>query len=750
VPVPPLPSLRRRLALPRGLARGAALWGLVAFGLVALLLFVSSVAVVGTPPSAGILVVSNVGVGLCFGLLGYLVTERLSRHALPPERALWLPLVAGGVGLASAAALVAMTGGPAAIDPERGIPVGFAAAIQVVGLATIEAAVALVLLAALRGLVLFKRSGASVRNWRIQVGLMVAAALVLAGIGPLEEPNSVVLHVILFVAAVLFMVANAFRLSWIVYLPFRQKAWAIALCVALIALLAAFLWNRANAGWMGGAFVLRDGVHGGSALEIPLSAVFSQPLSQFVYLALAFGVLYAATALLALLFHLPTAGALQQKSGEMEALQALARLSGQVFDRERLVETIASAPVEAGVAQAAWLALIEPGSGSLRPRLVAAHGLTPLQVRALTEVEALAEEAIGQGRPVLLDHAPADHRVRARPGDGIGSLLVIPLRAHEEALGALFATRAISEGFERDDVAALETFGAQAALALNSAALFEERIERERLGRELAIAREVQQHLLPQRLPCTDRLACAALSLPAHEVAGDYYDVLDLGEDRVGVIVADVSGKGTRAAFHMAELKGVFQSVGRIADGPRDLLIRANEALADSLYRTAFISALYAVLDEGTGAVTLARAGHCPALLARADGTAELLRAGGLGLGLDRGPVFRQSLRETAVQLGPGDTLVLYTDGLVEARDASGDEFGYERLAESVARHHRLQPEPLRDALMQDLQRFAGRSDAAAEAWEDDLTLVILRWHGPRSVASTNGLRHSTHALPAA
>jgi len=600
VPFPSLPLLRSRLALPGGVAQRALLWGLVAAGLAALLAGVSGLAVVGTPPSTGLLVAMNVGVGLCFGVMGYLVNDALSRQALPPGRALWLPLVAGGLGLASAAGLVWAAGGGAEIDPERGIPLGLAAAVQVVGLATIEGAVAIVLLAALRGLVLFKRTGASVRNWRIQVGLMVAAAAVLAGTGPLEEATDVVLHVILLVGAVLFMVANAFRLAWIVYLPLRQKVWAIALVVGLIALLVAFLTNRADAGWMG-AFVLRDGVRTGGTLEIPLSAVFSQPLSQFVTLSLAFGVLYAVTALLALLFHLPVAGALQQKSGEMEALQALARLSGQVFDRERLVETIASAPVEAGVAQAAWLALIEPGTGSLRPRLAAAHGLTPTQVQALTDTEGLAEEALAQGRPLVLGHAPADHRVRARPGDGIGSLVVLPLRAHEEALGALFATRTITEGFERDDVAALETFGAQAALALSSAGRFEERIERERLVRELAIAREVQQQLLPQTLPCSERLACAALSLPAQEVAGDYYDVLDLGPDRVGVIVADVSGKGTRAAFHMAELKGAFQALGPTASGPRDLLIRANEALSGSLYRSAFISAVYAVLTRPPG-----------------------------------------------------------------------------------------------------------------------------------------------------
>jgi len=686
---------------------------------------------VGAPPALATLVVANLGVAASLGLVGWLIARPITRRPVHPTRAFWLPLLAGGLGLAAAHGLVAATGGPAEIDPYQGVPAGLGAALQVVGLALIEVAVVAVLLASLRALVLFKRTRASEQSWRLMLGTMGAAALALVAVGPMREATDHLPHVVLLIGSVLFMVANAFRLSWIVYLPFRQKLATLGMALALIVLLALFLSNRADAGWMG-AFVFEGGSRTGSSLEIALSAVLSQPLSQFVTMAMAFGLLYASSALLALLFHLPTAGALEQKSGEMEALRALARLSGTVFDRDLLVDTVASAPVEAGVAEAAWLALVEPESGSLRPRIVAAHGLTPIQVKALVDVEALAEEARQKGEPVLLRNAPADHRVRARPGDGIGSLLVLPVRVHEESLGALFATRAVSDGFEADDVVALGTFAAQAALALNNAALFAERLERERLQRELAIAREVQQRLLPSQMPCSPNVSCAAISLAAQEVAGDYYDVVALGDGAFGVIVADVSGKGTSAAFYMAELKGIFQSVSRLTRSPREFLVRANEALAGSLGRTAFISAVYAVVDEAAGTFTVARAGHCPVALARASGEVRLLRSHGLGLGLDRGALFGRTLEEKTLRLEPGDTLLLYTDGLVEARNAAGEEYGYERLEAALARHHGKPPPALQNALLEDLRRFAGRTAPAAEeeSWEDDLTLVVLSWKG--------------------
>ena len=268
-------------------------------------------------------------------------------------------------------------------------------------------------------------------------------------------------------------------------------------------------------------------------------------------------------------------------------------------------------------------------------------------------------------------------------------------------------------------------------------------IVRERLERELAIAREVQRRLLPQHLPQSDHVALSAMSLPAAEVCGDYYDFVQITDTCLGVIVGDVSGKGTSAAFYMAELKGIFQSVSRLTRSPAEFLTRANEALAQSLGKNAFITAVYGVLDTEAGVFTLARAGHCPTALARADGRVELLRAGGLGLGLDRGPLFEQALTEQQVALEPGDTFVLYSDGLVEARNRTGEEYGYERLADALRRHHRLGPDALRGALLHDLQQFAGH-----DAWDDDLTMVVLKWSGAPAAAATNG-RPAALAEPA-
>jgi serine phosphatase RsbU (regulator of sigma subunit) len=191
----------------------------------------------------------------------------------------------------------------------------------------------------------------------------------------------------------------------------------------------------------------------------------------------------------------------------------------------------------------------------------------------------------------------------------------------------------------------------------------------------------------------------------------------------------------------MAELKGIFQSASKLTRSPKEFLSRANEALAGSLGKNAFITAVYGVMDTAAGTFTLARAGHCPVAHAHADGRVDLLRAGGLGLGLDRGPLFRHALKEQQIDLQAGDAFVLYSDGLVETRDHLGDEYGYDRLAAAVARHRALAPDDLRDALLHDLYQFAGH-----DAWDDDLTLVVVKWDGhaalPLADSAASRARH--------
>jgi serine phosphatase RsbU (regulator of sigma subunit) len=230
--------------------------------------------------------------------------------------------------------------------------------------------------------------------------------------------------------------------------------------------------------------------------------------------------------------------------------------------------------------------------------------------------------------------------------------------------------------------------------------------------------------LLPGKtLSTVPGIRVAALCIPATEVGGDYYDVLPLSDTRMGVLVADVSGKGTSAALYMAELKGLVLSLSRIYDSPARLLVEANRILAESMDSRTFVTMTYAVVDTEARAMRFARAGHNPLIHLEAEcGKTRVLTPPGLGLGLDRGEGFEQVLREEEVPLAPGDFFLFFTDGLSEAMNERSELFGESRLRRILEDGEGLSSEQIRERILGEVERFVG--DAAPH---DDLTMVVLK-----------------------
>src|SRR5579872_336536 len=216
--------------------------------------------------------------------------------------------------------------------------------------------------------------------------------------------------------------------------------------------------------------------------------------------------------------------------------------------------------------------------------------------------------------------------------------------------------------------------------------------EKKRLEEELRIARQIQMSLLPRGPLAVEGLSITALCVPAREVGGDYYDFFSIGDRRLGVLIADVAGKGTSAALYMAELKGLVLSLSQIYHSPRQLLLEVNRIISENLDTRSFITMTYAVLDLTAATMTFARAGHTPLLFFRGSGTrgTEVLTPNGLVVGL-RIPgateKFADLLEEQCVDLENGDVIVLYTDGITEAMNGDSDLFGDARLGHIIAEH---------------------------------------------------------------
>jgi serine phosphatase RsbU (regulator of sigma subunit)/predicted enzyme related to lactoylglutathione lyase len=246
-----------------------------------------------------------------------------------------------------------------------------------------------------------------------------------------------------------------------------------------------------------------------------------------------------------------------------------------------------------------------------------------------------------------------------------------------------------------------------------------EKVESERrAAQELEIAWRVQAKLFPQTLPRFKTLECAGLCIPARKVGGDYYDILDLGRDRFALIVGDVVGKGIAAALLMANLQANLRSQCAIAfDQPQRLLRSVNQLFADNIADSSYATLFFAEYDDHTGRLRYANCGHLPALLLRADGTIEYLASTATVVGL-----FKEwdcAIEER--QILPGDTLVLYTDGVTESFNDAEEEFGEGRLIAALQRHGKLASHELLAAIVEEVQQFSPNEQ------HDDITLVVAK-----------------------
>jgi serine phosphatase RsbU (regulator of sigma subunit)/predicted ester cyclase len=253
---------------------------------------------------------------------------------------------------------------------------------------------------------------------------------------------------------------------------------------------------------------------------------------------------------------------------------------------------------------------------------------------------------------------------------------------------------------------------------LMSQRLEQERIERERVEQELQVARRIQQASLPKVVPQLEGWQITPFYRPAREVGGDFYDFHLLSEGRVGLVVGDATGKGVPAALVMATTCGMLQLASQDLESssPSEVLRRVNEALLPRIPSNMFVTCFYAVLDPKSGGLTYANAGHDIPYLYR-DGDAEELKARGMPLGLMPGMGYEE---DEIVPKG-GESVLFYSDGLVEAHDPKGEMFGFPRLRALIAEH--AEDRPLEEFLMEELYSFVG------EGWEqeDDITLVTLR-----------------------
>ena len=422
----------------------------------------------------------------------------------------------------------------------------------------------------------------------------------------------------------------------------------------------------------------------------------------------------------------PTAEILDsQFSSRTELLALISKVGVALLSSSGLDETlnqVASLVFEDVPAQRCVIMLSDPTAEDGMKITVARVRGKDERIEEVRISRTVMDEVMKNGRSVLTSDAQHDPKYASQTMMllGIRSVLAVPLSVSEtEVFGIIYADSPTEKAtFTKEHLDILTTLASVASIRVENARLLEERFERERIKNELELATEIQQSFQPSAPPVMDGYEFQGISFSCYEIGGDYYDFIPQHDGKMLIALGDVSGKGTAAALLMSSLHAAIHAQVAAKTSLHQMIKSVNEYLAENTPTNRFVTLFAAELDSQTGVINYINAGHNPPLIGRADGKVQHLDAGGFPLGIL--PMAEFEVGQT--RLEPGEALVIYSDGVSEANNLKGDEFGMERLTQVVSKNLQSSASGMRDKVEAALSAFTQTAPA-----NDDITLVIVK-----------------------
>ncbi|MDR7128924.1 serine phosphatase RsbU (regulator of sigma subunit) [Algoriphagus sp. 4150] len=546
-------------------------------------------------------------------------------------------------------------------------------------------------------LILYQKTKRVVKQWQAyEIALLIAMFLVFFDRGANEYPFFFGLVLLGILAVIL-----STNLKWIPYLTFKEKWKSLLFLGTIIASIGYLLWYTFS--------------HESERIY-PVNLTWNLFLISLFWFVL----IYAVLSFLVTLFNLPTSSVFEQKLTEAINFQRLSQSIQPEENEEQVLDILMDSCMSAAYADAAWLAMTseEFPDGIFQERFI--DRKTREEITDLIQQQKSAREWASEKLPDNL--SPITLRL-AHPK--FESVLLVPLVINKSVIGKIVLCKEVRDGFNKEMLNIISTFARQACIAVENHRLLNQAILNERYQEELKIAQRVQKALLPTKLDHNQFFDICAYSNAADEVGGDYYDTFKLDEDRYVLIIGDVSGKGTSAAFHMSQMKGIFQSLIQLNLSPSDFMIKANSALSKCLEKNHFITASIFIINTAQQTICHSRAGHVPTLFHQKErNKSEYLEIDGLGLGILRNMQYEKHVVEKTFTYKSGDVLVLLTDGIVEAKNEKSHQFGYDRIRNLLEVYHGLNPLEIQTKMIDSLHAFVGGDGLI----DDDYSIMVVKF----------------------
>jgi sigma-B regulation protein RsbU (phosphoserine phosphatase) len=376
---------------------------------------------------------------------------------------------------------------------------------------------------------------------------------------------------------------------------------------------------------------------------------------------------------------------------------------------------------EAIPAERGFLFLKEKDDLACKIARAAGRGALPADLQVQIS-RSITNKVLSEGASVLTSDAAHDPRFQSQNSvvlSQIRSVMAVPLFSGEETFGMVYVDNPLDNRFTEEDLQVLTTIASVASIKIEHERLLEERLEKRRMEEELKVASEIQLRLQPVAPPKLQGWDMTGVSFPCREIGGDYYDfILSKKDNALTVALGDVSGKGTGAALLMSSLHAAVRAQSQTTASVREVMGEINRYLYENTPSNKFVTLFYGKLNPESGVLTYSNGGHNPPALLQTGGEVTKLEVGGLPIGVMQNSVYR----EGQVEFGPGDVLVVYSDGITESVNDAGEEFGESRLIDVVRRYLDRSAAGLRDRIDEALSRFVGTA-----APVDDMTLMIVK-----------------------
>lgn len=548
-------------------------------------------------------------------------------------------------------------------------------------------------------LILYQKSKRLVIYWNAFEWFVIAS--IFFNLTGYEIDSSLIFNILYGASAIMAIILSG-NLKWVAYLNFKQK-WKAILLIILITIYIFYFFAE---------------------LYVPPaeSVAFLNSIDSLFFIVLfTFILFYSVFSLLVILFNLPTSSVFERKMEEAINFQRLSQSIQSGESEDQIFEILLNSSMNAVYADAGWIEVNREGYDSTH---YINKNIGRDSINQIKEELFKSKNRTVIKNPLSSSDSNTDRILVTLKKSNFKSVFVVPISVQNSVVGFMYLLNEVAEGFNKEMINIINTFASQASISVENVKLMSEAISNERYKEELDIAKRVQRALLPEKLHSNDKFNIHAFTIAAAEVGGDYYDTFQLKDDKFALVIGDVSGKGTSAAFHMSQMKGIFQSLAQLDLPADEFLVRANRALSECLERTSFITLTFFILDTTSKTMEFARAGHCPTLyFNKSKNEAEYFQNKGLGLGILRNDSFKNFIQVNTLKFDKDDILVLYTDGISEASNEAGDEFGFDRLKTLLEKNSHYDPVMIQKIFISKLYEFCGSRDL-----DDDYTMVVIKF----------------------